>query len=105
MPSRSVTVTGATTVSADFTPTAAGSYWVVASYSGDSNYNSTLPTACSDPLEKVVVSPKAVTLTTSTSPKTIALGQTFRDTATLAGIEPGTPPGGPTTYLHYKSDT
>jgi hypothetical protein len=47
---------GPTATSNDFTPTATGTYRVIATYNGDANYNPTL-TACGDPGETVTVSP------------------------------------------------
>ena len=96
-----VAVTGATTLSPSYTPTSSGTYRVVASYSGDANYAAAGPTACLDPAEDVVVGPKPVTLTTDVDPDEIVIGQTFRDTATLSGLNPGTPPTGTMTFTVY----
>ena len=101
-----VTVTGATTQSPVFTPTQPGTYRVVASYSGDANYNPVGPTACLDPAEDVVVTRASLTLATDVDPDTITLGQTFRDTATLSGIPAGAPaPTGTMTFTVYRNDT
>ena len=101
-----VTVTGPTTLSPVYTPTQTGTYRVVASYSGDANYNPAGPTACLDPAEDVVVSPVSLTLATDVNPDSIALGGTFRDTATLSGIPAGAPgPTGTMTFTVYRNDT
>ena len=101
-----VTVTGATTLSPVFTPTQTGTYRVIASYSGDANYNSAGPTACLDPAEDVVVTPGAVTLATDVDPDSIVLGATFRDSATLSGMPAGGPaPTGTMTFTVYTNNT
>ena len=101
-----VPVTGATTLSPVYTPTSTGTYRVVASYSGDANYNAAGPTACLDPAEDVVVTPASLTLATDVDPDTITLGQTFRDSATLSGIPAGGPaPTGTMTFTVYRNDT
>ena len=79
-----VPVNGTTTLSPFFTPTTTGTYRVVASYSGDANYNPAGPTACLDPAEDVVVGPATLTLATDVDPDDITLGGTFQDTATLS---------------------
>ena len=73
--------------SAPFTPTAPGSYTFVATYSGDANNNAAGPTACNDPAETVIVSPSAVSLTTTASAQA-DVGQPIFDTATLVGTNP-----------------
>ncbi|MFN2606794.1 MAG: beta strand repeat-containing protein, partial [Acidimicrobiales bacterium] len=89
-----VTVTGnGTYPSGAFTPTVAGTYRFVASYSGDAN-NNAATTACTDPTEAVVVTRLTPTLTTTAS-ATVGLGGQIRDTATLTG---GTSPTGSITF-------
>jgi hypothetical protein len=51
---------GTTATSVNFTPTAAGTYHVVASYSGDANYDA-LTSLCADPAEALVVTSPVVT--------------------------------------------
>lgn len=51
---------GTTAASANFTPTVAGTYHVIATYSGDANWNA-LASACADPAEALVVTPPVVT--------------------------------------------
>jgi hypothetical protein len=88
-----VSTTGGVTTatSANFTPTAAGDYHVVAHYSGDANYTA-LTSACGAANETETVSPVAPTVTTAVSPNPVALGGAFHDTATLTGS--GAPPTG-----------
>ena len=86
--------------SGQFTPTAAGTYQWVATYSGDAN-NSAALSPCGSPNESVVVTAPAgkasPTLVTNASPD-IAIGGTIRDTATLSG---GNAPTGAITFNAY----
>lgn len=72
--------------SAPFTPTLAGVYRWIASYSGDVN-NNAVAGACNDPNESVVVSKSGVaTISTQASPGVvIGPGATITDTATVTG--------------------
>ena len=69
--------------SGPFTPTTAGSYNWIASYSGDVN-NNPVAGGCGDPGELTVVAPAQPTIVTAASGP-VPLGQTITDTATLAG--------------------
>ena len=84
-----------------FTPTAAGTYRWVASYSGDAN-NAAVTTACDDPAETVVVTAGPVlatpTITTQVVPATASVGQNVVDSATLSG---GNAPTGTITFSAY----
>ncbi|MCA1683777.1 MAG: hypothetical protein LC708_01415, partial [Actinobacteria bacterium] len=83
--------------SANFTPTAAGTYRWIAAYSGDAN-NAAATTACNDPNETVVVTaPPALTITTTASPG-VLVGGFVHDTATLGG---GTDPTGTITFTLF----
>jgi hypothetical protein len=82
--------------SADFTPTAAGTYRWTASYSGDAN-NNPASSPCNAANESVTVSQSAPLLTTNASPGVI-LGGSVHDSATLAG---GSSPSGQITYTLY----
>jgi len=95
-----VTVTGnGSYQSPPFTPTTtAGVYRWVASYSGDALNNAAGPTACTDPLEDVVVTPAIPTIVTVASPS-VPAGGTIFDTATLAG---GAGPTGPTGTITFS---
>ena len=74
-----------------FTPTAAGTYRWVATYSGDAN-NSTVTTACGDPNESVVVSPVPPTPTPTPIP-----------TATPIPTPTPTPPPNPTALANLST--
>ena len=82
-----------------FTPTAPGTYQWIASYSGDAN-NVPVVTACSDPLESVVVNQGAPTISTMASPS-VQVGGQISDTATLAG---GANPTGDITFTLFGPD-
>ncbi len=80
-----VSATG-TAASGPFTPTAAGTYRFVASYSGDGN-NAAVSGACADPAESVVVSKASPAMTTAASAP-VAAGGIISDSATLSGVSP-----------------
>ncbi len=82
--------------SAPFTPTVAGTYRFIATYSGDAN-NTGTATACNDANESVVVSPAAPTIVTHASGP-VPAGSTITDTATLAG---GAAPTGTITFTLF----
>jgi hypothetical protein len=65
------------------TPTLAGAYSWVASYSGDVS-NTATSTACNDPNETSIVTKSGPTITTSATPSAI-VGGAISDTAILAG--------------------
>ncbi|MCA1683920.1 MAG: hypothetical protein LC708_02160, partial [Actinobacteria bacterium] len=85
--------------SGDFTPALPGVYRFQARYSGDANNVPQGPTACTDPLEDVVVR-AAPALTTVASPP-VLLGGTVSDTATLTG---GITPTGTITFELFGPD-
>ncbi|MEA2297356.1 MAG: hypothetical protein QOF77_292, partial [Solirubrobacteraceae bacterium] len=66
-----------------FTPTAPGSYFWTAAYSGDLN-NAAMTTACGDNNETAVITKAAPAIVTHASP-TVAAGNPITDTATLSG--------------------
>jgi hypothetical protein len=82
-----------------FTPTAAGTYRWIASYSGDAN-NAAVAGACGDTNESVVIAQATPTLATQAS-AAISLGGSVTDTATLSG---GTNPTGTITFRLYGPD-
>jgi hypothetical protein len=84
--------------SGNFTPTAAGTYYWTASYSGDAK-NLSASTACGDAGESSVVNKKQPTLTTSAT-ASVTIGSPISDTATLSG---GFSPTGQITF-HLFSD-
>lgn len=78
-------VDGSPVRSSAFTPTIAGTYRWIATYSGDTN-NTRAAGACNDPNETVVVARATPTITTTASP-TIRLGSgTLSDTASVLSL-------------------
>src|SRR2546427_442368 len=84
-----------------FTPSAAGTYHWIASYTGVSN-NSTFPTACGAGGETLTVSAASPTMTTSASPPTVSLPSPppVFDDATLSGATSSA--GGSITFTLYS---
>jgi Cu/Zn superoxide dismutase len=85
--------------SGNYTPTAAGTYYWTASYSGDAN-NTAVSTACGDANESSVVTKKQPSLTT-TATANVTIGDPISDTATLSGA---TADAGGTITFHLYSD-
>jgi hypothetical protein len=84
-----VTVSGnAAYTSGSFTPTSAGTYHWIASYSGDAN-NLAVSGKCGDADESVTVFRLGPSLTTQASAD-VSLGNPISDTATLSGTASGT---------------
>jgi len=79
------------------TPTVAGSYVWVASYTGDTN-NVPLQNGCAEATETVTVAPATPTLTTTATPPTVTIGQPVADVAHLGG---GSTPTGTITFNLY----
>ncbi len=77
-------VAGGPVVSAPFTPTSAGLYRWIASYSGDAN-NNPVSGACNDTNESTVVTPAAPTIETVASPNISLGGGLLADSATVSG--------------------
>lgn len=77
--------TGGPIVSAGFTPTEAGTYRWIASYSGDSN-NEAVSGSCDDVLEHTIVTKTAPTLATTASEATKLGGTVLTDSATVTGL-------------------
>ena len=95
-----VTVSGAGAYDSDpFTPTAAGTYRWVASYSGDDN-NGPVATACDDATESVVVTRATPAIRTAALP-VAPVGGLVRDAASLSG---GADPGGAIVFRLYGPD-
>ena len=74
---------GGTATSGVFTPSAAGTYRVIATYSGDANYLPA-PGQCNDPGETVVVAPAQPAIATQATNATV--GSPIGDTATVTGL-------------------
>lgn len=95
------TSNGATTAtSAAIKPTDAGPEYVVASYSGDTEYTA-VTAACGAPNEQASVTPATPAISTQVGPKTLAVGATFNDTATLTWPDGTEPPTGTVTFKVY----
>jgi uncharacterized repeat protein (TIGR01451 family) len=80
-----VTAGSASVNSGNFTPTTAGNYWWVASYSGDLNNTSAFG-SCGDQGEKSTVTPATPTLTTTATDTTALPDGTLKDKADLSGL-------------------
>jgi uncharacterized repeat protein (TIGR01451 family) len=87
--------------SGDFTPTAAGKYYWVASYSGDDNNKASTGT-CGDEGETSTIGKKTTSIGTAATSGTI--GDSISDTATLSGAT-GDAGGTITFNLYGPSDT
>jgi hypothetical protein len=85
--------------SADFTPTAAGTYSFQAVYSGDANNNGA-SSVCST--EQLLVEATPL-ITTTLSATSVDVGSTVHDSATLSGATSDA--GGTVTYTVYTNDT
>ena len=99
------TGTAQATYATSWTPTAAGTYYWAASYSGDANYEGSM-TGCSDAAERVVVAQGTTTTTTraSSNPATGNVGSpmSLTDVATVTG-QGSLPPLGTVTFTLYAS--
>ena len=87
-----------------FTPTSAGTYRWVASYSGNSPNTNSKSGACNDANESVVVNPVQPSIVTSQTAGPVALGTAITDSATLSGTAKkpdGTNAGGTITFTLY----
>ena len=89
--------------SANYTPTAAGTYYWTASYSGDTN-NTAVSEACGGAGESVIVSPATPTINTTASASVVLGAGSVHDTAVLAGGV-STPTGTITFNLYGPSST
>ena len=94
-----VTLTAGTAASGDFTPTTAGTYRWVASYSGDAN-NAPSAGTCNDPNETSVVT-KAVPTIATLATSIATVGNPISDSATVSG---GFSPTGTVTFTLYGPD-
>jgi hypothetical protein len=93
-------VDGGPVTSTEFTPTQAGTYRWVASYSGDAN-NAPVTGACSDDNESAVVAVATTSIATTASPSTVLGDGTITDSATVSGrISPVT--GASVTFALYR---
>ncbi len=97
-----VSTTGGVTTSASgpFTPAVAGTYFVTAVYSGDTN-NAGVTGPCGAPNESVAVNKATPTITTQASPGNL-LGGPVRDVATVSG---GSSPTGTVRFRLFSDNT
>ena len=96
-----VTVTGNGVYSpAGFLPDMAGTWYWVATYSGDTNNNKVASGATEEPL---VVSKASPTITTTLSASTGVIGAAVHDSSVLTGVTANA--GGTVTYTVYTNDT
>ena len=106
-PSPAETLTaGSASYAAAWTPAAAGTYYWVASYSGDSNYGAVTDDAlCNVGGESVTIGMATPTMVTTPTPATGTVGVAIasaKDTATVSGG--GVTPTGTVSFTLYKSD-
>jgi len=91
--------------SKSWTAPAAGTFYWIASYAGDSNNNG-FTTGCGDANEQLVVGMVSPTITTSASPSAITVGttSTVGDSATFHGTT-SVAPTGSVTFTLYSNNT
>src|SRR2546430_1106971 len=81
-------------------PTQAGTYYWVASSSGDSN-NKAIASGCAD--EPVVIGPASPAIKTTQEPASAVVGATVKDKATLSGLF-GAHPSGKVSWKLYDNE-
>ncbi|MGE5375997.1 MAG: hypothetical protein ACM3XO_13145, partial [Bacteroidota bacterium] len=93
---------GTASFSTSWTPSATGTYYWVASYSGDGN-NTGYTAPCGDANEEIVIGPAKPSITTQASPTTGTVGQalTVGDTASLVN---GYNPSGSVSFTLYSDN-
>jgi hypothetical protein len=90
-----------TVTSGDYAPPALGTYRLVATYSGDANYDR-LSSRCADPAGAVLVDKGLLPIAAGFAPPASAVGGRFHATATLDRPRAGTPgPTGRVTFAVY----
>jgi hypothetical protein len=92
-----VTGNGDYTTPSGASPIPAGTYYWVATYSGDSN-NAEASSGCSD--EPIAVGPATPSIATTQQPDSGVVGSTFKDKATIEGLF-GAHPGGSVSWKLY----
>src|SRR5207244_375823 len=80
-------------------PTLAGTYYWVATYSGDQN-NKAISSGCED--EPVVIGPATPAIKTTQEPASAVVGATVKDKATLSGLF-GEHPAGKVSWKLYPN--
>ena len=88
-------------LSKSFTTTAVGTYYWIASYSGDAN-NNPATGACKDAGEVTTVNPFSPSITTKAT-ESVTVGESIKDVATLSGATADA--GGNITFNLYGDDT
>jgi hypothetical protein len=93
---------GSATFSTSWTPTAAGTYYWIASYAGDANNNG-FTTKCGDANEQIVIGKASPSITTLASPTTgtVGVALTVGDAATLSN---GYNPSGSVVFTLYSDN-
>ena len=94
-----VTGNGAYTTPAGATPAAVGTYWWVATYSGDANNEEAASGCAAEPVEVGKATPGLIT---AQMPASGTVGATFKDQATVSGLF-GAKPGGTVSWKLYAN--
>lgn len=99
---KTLNAAGTTADSGAFATSELGTYRVIATYLGDSNYDMA-QTACNDPNESVVVAKNTLTVLTHAAPATVTLPSSgaFNDTATLTAPAGAPNPTGTISFSLY----
>jgi LPXTG-site transpeptidase (sortase) family protein len=87
-----------------WTPTAAGTYYWIASYAGDTN-NKGFTTTCGDPNEEILIGPVSPTITTAANPTTGTVGTPISNPGDAATLSGGYNPTGSVTFTLYSNNT
>jgi hypothetical protein len=90
-----------TAISGGTLPTVAGAYYWIATYNGDTNYN-TVSGLCGDAGETSVITKASATIATSATP-TAVLGNPISDTATVTGAASAPTPTGTVTFTAFTN--
>ena len=93
-------VFGDYTTASGASPTLAGTYYWVATYSGDQN-NKEISSGCED--EPVKIGPATPEIKTTQEPASAVVGATIKDKATLSGLF-GAHPAGKVTWKLYDNN-
>ncbi len=93
------TLSGATALSGNYTPTATGTDYWVATYNGDAN-NASVTSGAAD--EAVSITAASPTISTSQQPASATVGASIADKATVSG---GDIPSGTVTFNLYSNST
>jgi hypothetical protein len=97
--SSNVALVAGSATSASYTPTATGTFYIAAVYNGDSKNNSVTSTCNKESVVVTKPAPATPTISTTPSPSSITLGNSFADTATVSG---GNSPTGTVSFTVYS---